>query len=115
MSYTDGFIVPVPTKNKDAYIAMAKTAAAIFKEHGATRVVECWADDVPHGKLTDYYMAVKAEDGEAIVYSWIEWPSKKVRDEGMAKVMVDPRMKPTDMPFDGKRMIYGGFTPILDV
>ena len=114
MKYTDGFVVPVPVKNKAAYLAMAETAATIFKEHGALRVVECWADDVPHGKLTDFHMAVKAEDGEAVVFSWIEWPSKAARDAGMAKVMQDERMKPTEMPFYGKRMIFGGFQPILD-
>ncbi|MEQ1648899.1 MAG: DUF1428 domain-containing protein [Hyphomicrobiaceae bacterium] len=116
MKYVDGYIVPVPTKNKVAYIAVAQKAAAVFKKHGATRVVEAWNDDVQHGKTTDFYMSVKSEEGESVVFSWIEWPSKDVRDAGMKKVMEDPAMKPDGaMPFDGKRLIYGGFSPILDV
>ena len=95
---------------------MATKAAAVFKEHGASRVVETWADDVPDGKVTDFKGAVKAKSDEAVVYSWIEWPSKEVRVEGWKKVMADSRMQPDQniMPFDGKRMIYGGFVPILD-
>ena len=117
MAYVDGFLVPVPVKNKSAYLALAQEMAQIFKEFGATRVVECWQDDVPKGKVTDFFMAVKAEEGEAVVFSWIEWPSKAARDTGMAKVMADPRMKhdPGSMPFSGKRMIFGGYQPILDV
>ena len=115
MSYIDGFVVPVPSGNKDAYLELAAKAAVIFKDHGAIRVVECWEDDVPAGKVTDFRGAVKAEEGEAIVFSWIEWPSKEVRDAGMKKAMEDPRMQhPVDMPFSGQRMIFGGFTPILD-
>jgi uncharacterized protein YbaA (DUF1428 family) len=116
MGYADGFLVPVPTANKDAYRALAAKAAAVFKEYGATRVVEAWGDDVPDGKVTDYKGAVKATREEKIVYSWIEWPSKQVRDAAWPKIMEDERMKPnhTKMPFDGKRMIYGGFAPILD-
>ena len=115
MSYIDGFVVPVPAGNKDAYLAMAKKTAPVFQEFGATRVVECWGDDVPVGKVTDFRGAVKAEEGETVVFSWIEWPSKEVRDAAMAKVMQDERMKPDgDMPFSGARMIYGGFAVILD-
>ena len=115
MSYVDGFVIPVPANGKQAYLDMAARAAPLFKEHGATRVVECWGDDVPDGKVTDFKGAVKAEQGENVVFSWIEWPSKEVRDAGMAKVMADERMHPDgDMPFDGKRMIYGGFAPMLD-
>ena len=116
MGYADGYLVPVPAGNKDAYRAMAAKAAAIFKEHGATRVVEAWGDDVPDGKVTDYKGAVQAKGDEKVVYSWIEWPSKEVRDAGMKKAMEDPRMQPdmSTMPFDGKRMIFGGFQPLVD-
>ena len=114
--YVDGYLVPVPKDKKDAYRAMAQKAAQVFKDHGAIRVVEAWGDDVPDGKVTDYKGAVKATADENIVYSWVEWPSKQVRDEGWKKVMADQRMQPgqNPMPFDGKRMIYGGFAPILD-
>lgn len=116
MKYVDGFVVAVPADQKEAYLALASKAAPLFKEFGATRVVECWTDDVPDGKLTDFRMAVKAEDHEEVVFSWIEYPSKEVRDAANAKMMADPRMKEMGekMPFDGKRMIYGGFAPILD-
>jgi uncharacterized protein YbaA (DUF1428 family) len=114
--YIDGFIAPVPTGNREAYRAMAQKAAGVFQEYGATRVVEAWGDDVPDGKVTDYRRAVKAEEGENVVFSWVEWPSKEARDEGWKKVMADERMKPDhdNMPFDGKRMFYGGFSPIID-
>ena len=115
--YIDGFLVPVPKGNKEAYRAMAEKHWPMFKEFGATRMVECWGDDVPKGKLTDFYGAVKAEDGEVVVFSWIAWPDKATRDAGMKKMMSDERMKSwgKDMPFDGKRMIFGGFVPIFDV
>jgi len=115
MSYIDGFVVPVPTGKKDDYRQMATQAAVVFRENGATQVVECWGDDVPEGKVTDFRRAVAAEAGENVVFSWIVWPSKAVRDAGMQKAMNDPRMQPSgDMPFDGKRMIFGGFEPLLD-
>ncbi|WP_099865996.1 DUF1428 domain-containing protein [Pararhizobium haloflavum] len=116
MGYVDGSLLAVPTKNKDAYEAMARKTAAIFKSHGATRVVDCWADDVPDGKITDFKGAVKAEPDEAVVFSWVQWPSKAARDEGWKKVMADPGMQPgaLSMPFDGRRMIYGGFQPLVD-
>ena len=114
--YVDGYLVPVPNDKKEAYRTAAQKAAQVFKDHGAIRVVEAWGDDVPDGKVTDYKGAVKATADENIVYSWVEWPSKQARDEGWKKVMADQRMQPgqNPMPFDGKRMIYGGFAPILD-
>lgn len=116
MKYVDGFVVAVPADKKEAYLQLAAKAAPLFKEFGATRVVECWADDVPAGNLTDFRMAVKAEDHEEVVFSWIEYPSKEVRDAANQKMMADPRMHElgNEMPFDGKRMIYGGFAPLLD-
>lgn len=116
MKYVDGFVVAVPAKNKEAYRELAAKAAPLFKEFGALRVVECWADDVPDGKLTDFRMAVKAGSDEEVVFSWIEYPSKEVRDAANATMMDDPRMKALgdSMPFDGKRMIFGGFLPLLD-
>jgi uncharacterized protein YbaA (DUF1428 family) len=115
-AYADGFVVAVPEGNKDAYREMAAKAAAVFQEYGAVRVVEAWGDDVPEGKVTDFRRAVKAKDEEKVVFSWIEWPSKEARNEGWRKVMEDPRMKPDhdNMPFDGQRMFWGGFRPILD-
>lgn len=114
MSYVDGFVVAVPTENKEAYKKMASTAATVFKDQGALSVVECWGDDVPEGKLTSFPMAVKLEANETVVFSWIVWPNREVRDAGMEKAMNDPRMQTSDMPFDGKRMIYGGFEVIVD-
>jgi uncharacterized protein YbaA (DUF1428 family) len=115
-SYVDGFVAPVPAGRKDAYRAMAEKMAAAFRRHGTSRVVEAWGDDVPDGKLTDFKGAVQAEEGEIVVFSWTEWPSKEARDEGWKKVMADPDMQPdpANMPFDGKRMIYGGFAPLID-
>ena len=116
MTYIDGFVAAVPTANREAYRKHAQTAAAVFKEHGALRVVECWGDDVPEGKLTSFPMAVKREPDETVIFSWITWPSRQVRDEAWKKVMADPRLQPetNPMPFDGKRMIYGGFEMIVD-
>lgn len=115
MSYIDGFLAAVPTANKDRFIAHARSMDALFIEFGALRVTECWADDVPHGQLTDFYRAVQAKEDEAVVFSWIEWPDKPTREAGMKKMMEDPRMDPASnpMPFDGKRLIYGGFMPVL--
>ena len=114
MEYIDGFVVAVPKANKDKYIQHAREAAAVFREHGALRLVECWEDDVPEGEVTSLPMAVKRQPGEAVVFSWISWPSKEVRDAGMAKVFADPRLEGMVMPFDGKRMIFGGFRMVVD-
>lgn len=111
-NYVDGFLVPVKASNKAAYLSVATMASELFKKHGALSVVECWADDVPQGKLTSMPLAVKLEEGEAVVFSWVVWPDKATRDKGMKAFMEDADM-PKEMPFDGKRMIYGGFQPIL--
>jgi uncharacterized protein YbaA (DUF1428 family) len=109
MSYVDGFLAAVPAKNKADYIRFAKEAGKIFKEHGALSVVDCWGDDVPEGKVTSMSMAVKREGDEIVAFGWVTWPSKEARNAGMGKVMEDPRMRGTKMPFDGQRMIFGGF------
>ena len=117
MTYVDGFLAAVPTSNRELYRKHAEQAALVFKENGALKVVECWRDDVPDGKITSFPMAVKREADETVVFSWILWPSRKVRDEGMKQAMADPRLQPdaNPMPFDGKRLIYGGFEMIIEV
>lgn len=124
MPYIDGFVIACPEANKQKFIDHANTVDSVFLELGATRVVECWGDDVPEGQTTDFRMAAKAEKDEAVLFSWIEWPDKETRDAGMAKMTeimtdpakADPRMDPAKnpMPFDGKRMIFGGFVPIVE-
>lgn len=117
MSYVDGFVLAVPTANKETYRKHAEAAAIVFKEHGALKLVECWGDDVPEGKVTSFPMAVKCQPDETVVFSWIVWPSRAVRDQAMEKVMADPRLQPDQnpMPFDGQRLIYGGFEMIVDL
>lgn len=114
MSYVDGFVAAVPTASQEAFRASAAQAWVLFKEFGATRQVECWGTDVPDGKLTDFKRAVQARPDEVVVFSWIEYPSKEVRDEAHRRMKDDPRMQQMDMPFDGKRMIFGGFQPVFD-
>ncbi len=114
MSYVDGFVIPVPMGKKEDYHQAAAQMWPIMKEWGALRVVECWGDDVPDGKVTDFKRAVAAEGSENIVFSWVLWPSKDVRDAAHKKMHEDPRMKDMPMPFDGKRMIFGGFSVLLD-
>jgi uncharacterized protein YbaA (DUF1428 family) len=116
MAYIDGFVIAVPTAHRETYKKVAETAAAVFKEHGALKVVECWGDDVPEGKVTSFPMAVKRKDDETVVFSWVVWPSRQMRDAGNKKVMEDERMKPgkEPMPFDGQRMIFGGFEVLLE-
>jgi uncharacterized protein YbaA (DUF1428 family) len=113
-SYTNGFIAPVPSENKDAYVRMNERHAAIFREYGALRFVQAWGDDVPDGKVTDFRRAVKAEPNEAVVFAFIEWPSKQANDAAWDKIMKDDRMQPGEAPFDGKRMFWGGFEVIVD-
>jgi uncharacterized protein YbaA (DUF1428 family) len=113
--YTDGFVVPVPEGKRDAYQQLAAKMAKVFREKGASRVVEAFSDDVSKGEVTDFYRAVKAEDGEGVVFSFIEWPDKPTRDEAWKAIMADESLKPEgDMPFDGKRMFWGGFDKIVD-
>jgi uncharacterized protein YbaA (DUF1428 family) len=114
MSYIDGMICAVPTANRDAYLAYAREVNPIFKAHGAVALVDGWGDNVPHGKLTDFHRAVQATEDETVVFAWILWPDKAVRDAAWDKVMQDPRMTSAKMPFDGKRMIYGGFEGLLE-
>ena len=121
MTYIDGFVIACPKANRQAFIDHAKVTDAMFIEMGALRIVECWGDDVPEGKTTDFRMAVMAEAGEDVLFRWIEWPDKATRDAAFAKMMdpanPDPRMDPekNPVPFDGKRMIFGGFTPVVEV
>lgn len=125
MSYIDGFVIAVPTANKQKFIDHAELGDSVFIDLGATRVVECWADDVRDGKVTDFRKAVQAKEDETVVFSWIEWPDKKTRDVAYAKMIdwmehpekADPRMNAdkNPMPFDGKRLIYGGFAPVVEV
>ncbi len=110
--YIDGFLAAVPTAQREAYHQHAAEAARVFRKHGALEIIEAWADDVPEGKLTSMPMAVKLKQDESVVFSWIVWPSKTVRQRAMQAVMNDPDM-PQNMPFDGQRLIYGGFTPLL--
>jgi uncharacterized protein YbaA (DUF1428 family) len=121
MSYIDGFVIAVPKANKQKFIDHANTADGMFVEMGALRVLECWADDVPDGTLTDFRKAVQATEDEDVIFSWIEWPDKETRDKGYA-IMMDPEnkdprmdMEKNPMPFDGKRMIWGGFRPVVDM
>ncbi|MEM8755251.1 MAG: DUF1428 domain-containing protein [Pseudomonadota bacterium] len=116
MTYVDGCVIAVPTANKDKYLAHAKIAAEVFKELGALGVVECWGDDVPEGEVTSFPMAVKRGEDETVCLSWILWPSKETRNAAMPKMMEDERLSPAvnPMPFDGKRMIFGGFEKIME-
>lgn len=123
MSYIDGFVIAVPTANRQQFIDHAQSGNGVFMDLGANRILECWGDDVPDGELTDFRRAVQATADETVVFSWIEWPDKATRDAAMATMndwmnhpeKADPRMDPTKnpMPFDGKRLIFGGLTPVV--
>lgn len=118
MQYVDGYIIAVPKENKADYIKLAELSAQVFKDHGAVSIMENWADDVPDGKLTSLPMAVQCQDNEEVVFSWVVWPSKEAREKGNSSAMEDPRFKdwdPSAMPFDGKRMIFGGFSNIVEL
>ena len=120
MSYIDGFVIAVPKANRQAFIDHAAATGPVFMEMGATRILECWEDDVKDGKVTDFRRAVNATADEAVAFSWIEWPDKATRDAAFESMMTgpmkdDPRMSPehNPVPFDGKRMIFGGFMPVV--
>ena len=119
MSYIDGFVIPVPASNKQMFIDQAREFDAMLMQFGALRVMECWGDDVPAGKVTDFYRAVQASEGETVVFSWVEWPDKATRDAGFARMdalmKTDPRFNDKPMAFDGKRLIFGGFTPVVEL
>lgn len=116
MSYISGFVIAVPTRNKEAYRKMATDAWDLFRDYGATEMVEAWGEDVRDGKVTDFRRAVQAKDDETVVFSWIVWPDRATADACEKKMPEDERFKmPDDMPFDGKRMIFGGFSPIVEV
>lgn len=121
MSFIDGFVLAVQTADRQAFIDHAEKANQVFIELGATRIRECWGEDVPEGNVTDFRRAVKATDKETVVFSWVEWPDKATRDAAMAKMddlmKTDPRFDPAQnpMPFDGKRMIFGGFVPVVSL
>lgn len=113
--YVDGFVIAVPVANRAAFLDHARRVDAMFIEFGALRVVETWADDVPHGTVTDFYRAVAATEGETVALAWIEWPDKATRDAAMARINADPLMASIPMPFDGRRMIFGGFEAVVDL
>ncbi len=120
MAYIDGFVIAAPAARGQEVVDYAARFDPLFLEVGATRVVEAWGDDVPHGKLTDFHRAVAATEDEVVMFSWVEWPDKATRDAGMAQLMQDPRMDPANpdnppVPFDGKRMIFGGFEMVLEL
>jgi len=117
MSYVDGFVIALPKANIEDYKKMAKLGSEVWMDHGALAYVECLGDDVPYGEVTSFPRAVQAKEDEIVVFSWIVFASREARDEINAKVMADPRMTwpPEKMPFDGKRMIFGGFQPFLEV
>lgn len=117
MSYIDGFVAAVPVANKEKFIEHAGIMAAVLKDHGALRVVDTWGDEIPEGEVTSFPLAVRKKDDEAIVFSWVIWPSKEIREAGWQAAMEDPRMHPdaNPMPFDGKRLIYGGFNIVSDI
>lgn len=121
MAYIDGFVIPVPTANRRQFIEHATSTDSMFRQLGALRILECWADDVPDGTFMDFRKAVAAKDDETVVFSWVEWPDKATRDEAMRRMhelfesdsRFDPEKHP--VPFDGRRMIFGGFTPVVEL
>lgn len=121
MSYIDGYVLAVPKANREKFIDYAKAVDGIFIKYGALRVIECWGDDLPKGQQTDFFMAVAAKEEETVVFSWVEWPDKATRDTGMEQMMHEMKtdelfdQEKNPMPFDGLRMIYGGFETVVDL
>ena len=113
MPYIEGFVAAIPTANRDVYIEHAKTGSEFFKKLGATRVIECWGDDVPKGEVTDFYKATQAKDDETVIFSWVEYPDKATRDAANEKMRSDPEAMNMDMPFDAQRMFWGGFEQVV--
>jgi uncharacterized protein YbaA (DUF1428 family) len=113
MPYIEGFVAAVPTANRDVYIEHAKQASAYFKDLGATRVIECWGDDVPKGESTDFYKATQARDDETVIFSWIEYPDKATRDAANERMSADSETMDMETPFDAKRMFWGGFEQVV--
>ncbi len=113
--YVDGFVIPVPAGGREAFVEHARRVDAMLIEFGATRIVEALADDVPPGTMTDFYRAVAAQGGETVAFAWIEWPDKATRDAAFARMRADPRMDNGAPPFDGKRMVFGGFAPVVEL
>ena len=114
-TYVNGSLFAVPNANKAAFRAFCEQMSAIFLDHGASRVVDTWGDDVPAGKVTDFQRAIAAEADETVAFTWIEWSSKEACDAAWEKIMADPRMEKTEMPCDGKRMVFGSFEPVVNL
>ncbi|MFZ2101441.1 MAG: DUF1428 domain-containing protein [Oricola sp.] len=116
MTYVNGMVAAVPAANKQSYIEFANQVSGIFKEHGALALVDCWGVDVPDGEMTSFPKAVQKKDDEVVIFSWVTWPSKEFANAAWEKIMADPRMSPdaNPMPFDGRRMIFGGFDVIAE-
>ena len=114
MTYITGFLTPVKTENKDRYIESARKSWPLFQKYGALEQVETWGEDIPPGKVTGFDLAVKLEEGETVVFSWLKWPDRATADACWEKMQNDPDFSDMDMPFDGKRMMWGGFQPIFE-
>lgn len=115
MTYYSGFVCAVPTANRQAYVDHAAGAWPLFARYGALRMIEAWGEDVPRGKRTDFWRAVEAQEDETVVFSWIEWPDRATADRAFEQMSSDPEMANMgEMPFDGARMIWGGFAPVYD-
>ena len=113
MSYVTGFLIPIKAENKDRYVESARKSWPLFQKYGCLEQVECWGEDIPPGKVTGFDLAVKQEEGETVVFSWLRWPDRAAADKCFAEMMNDPDFDGMDMPFDGQRMMWGGFAPVF--